>query len=60
MGELVNLRRARKSKQRSKSEKIAEANRTLHGISKKLRDAAKAEKQRAGRALGSHEIENKD
>lgn len=42
MADLINLRRARKTKAREVAAKTAEANRTLHGISKTARDVAKA------------------
>ena len=42
MIEIINLRRARKAKAKAEKSKTAEANRTLHGTPKKLRDLAKA------------------
>ena len=42
MGEVVNLRRARKRKTREIAEVDAAANRTAHGISKPQRELAKA------------------
>ena len=60
MGELINLRRAKKSKRRNEDEKDAAANRVVHGTPKELREAAEAEKRRAERALGAHKIENED
>jgi hypothetical protein len=54
MGELINLRRAKKSKRRSEDEKEAAANRVLHATSKKLHNAAQAEKRRAARTLDAH------
>jgi hypothetical protein len=54
MNEVINLRRAKKSKRRREDEKDATANRVLYGTSKKLRDAAQAEKQRVARTLDAH------
>ena len=60
MGELINLRRIKKTKRRDETEKSAAANRVVHGTPKELREAAEAEKQRAERALCAHKIENDD
>jgi ribosomal protein L34E len=60
MGELINLRRVKKSKRRNEIEKCAAANRVVHGTPKELREAAEAEKRRAERTLGAHRIENKN
>ena len=54
MADIVNLRRARKTKARDEKEKTAETNRTLHGTPKHLRDLAKARSERAQRALEAH------
>ena len=42
MAEILNLRRARKSKTRGEREKEAAENRVQHGTPKRIRDAAKA------------------
>jgi Domain of unknown function (DUF4169) len=42
MGDVVNLRRARKHKARKTAEAAASVNRSLHGLSKPERKAAKA------------------
>ena len=42
MGEVVNLRRARKRKTRESAEGAAAANRATHGISKAERELSKA------------------
>lgn len=47
MGEIVNLRRAKKAKARVKAEDDAAANRLLHGTPKGLRDLAKARADKA-------------
>ncbi len=54
MGEVVNLRLARKRKARADREKNAERNRVEHGVSRRQREAAAAEKQRAERTHESH------
>jgi hypothetical protein len=57
MGELVNLRRVRKSKARSEAETNAAANRAKHGVSKAVRAHATAETERAERATDAHKLE---
>ena len=54
MAEIVNLRHARKAKARSEKEKTAEANRTLHGTPKHLRNLAKAKTAKSARDLDAH------
>jgi hypothetical protein len=54
MGEIVNLRRARKAKARDGKEKTATANRTLYGTPRNLRDLAKAKGAKAARDLDAH------
>lgn len=51
MGEVINLRLARKAKARAEKAKVADANRALHGESKAQRAARKAEAERAARLL---------
>ena len=58
MGDLVNLRQARKQKKRSAKEKQADANRALHGRTrsertKKDAEARKADKQHDGHYRGA-------
>ena len=55
MGDVVNLRRARKKAQRELAEREASAKRLLHGRSKAQRDHAKA-----ARDLERHRIETGD
>ena len=52
MGEVVNLRRARKRQANAKAEAEATANRIAHGVSRNERTKAEAE-----RALASHRLE---
>ena len=59
MGEIVNLRLARKAQQRSRKEAKAAANRLAHGTAKHMRKAAAVEKQRAERTIDAHKIETK-
>ena len=54
MAEIVNLRRARKAKARDEKAKAADANRTLHGTPKHLRNLAKARSEKAARELDAH------
>lgn len=60
MAEIVNLRRARKSKARGEREKAAEANRVHHGTPKRIRDAAKVDSDNAARTLDSHRLKHDD
>ncbi|MGZ5925764.1 MAG: DUF4169 family protein [Rhizomicrobium sp.] len=54
MGEIVNLRRARKATARDEKEKTADANRVLHGTPKDMRDLAKARSEKSARNLDAH------
>lgn len=51
MGEVVNLRQARKAAARRTKEAEAAANRLAHGRTRAEREATKAEKERAARLL---------
>jgi len=51
MGDVVNLRRARKSKARADKEKSAAANRAQFGRGKSEKASTRAESERAARAL---------
>jgi hypothetical protein len=57
MGEIVNLRRAKKAKARAKAEDQAAANRLLHGTPKAVRDLTKARSEKARRDLEGGRIE---
>jgi len=57
MAEIVNLRRARKAKDRAEKEKTAEANRVLHGTPKHLRKLSDAQKDKAEQRLAGHRLE---
>jgi uncharacterized protein DUF4169 len=54
MGEVVNLRSARKRQARAKVESEAAANRIAHGVSKKLKADAAAERVLASKRLEAH------
>lgn len=51
MADIVNLRRARKDRQRLAAERLAEDNRVRHGMPKALRETARIEAARRERAL---------
>lgn len=59
MDELINFRRARKSTERAAKEKAAATNRVVHGTSKHLRKAAKAEKRRTDERIEAHKLDSK-
>jgi seryl-tRNA synthetase len=54
LGEIVNLRRARKQRRRDHDEALAAANRLAHGVGKAAKREARAEHERAERALEGH------
>lgn len=56
MTEIVNLRRARKARDRAAREDEAARNRTRFGTGKVVRTVARAERERAGTALDGHRI----
>jgi Domain of unknown function (DUF4169) len=58
MAEIINLKRIRKARARSEKDKVAEANRVLHGTPKALRNLAEARKGKADQALSGHRLEN--
>jgi len=60
MADLINLRRARKAKDKAEKEKTAEANRVLHGTPKPLRNLQKARKDKADQDLTGHKLENEN
>ena len=57
MAEIVNLRRARKAREKAEKEKTAEANRLLHGTPKHLRKLSEAQKDKAEQHLSGHRLE---
>ena len=54
MTEIINLRRARKAKDRAEKAKHADANRVTHGTPKDMRDLAKSRADKAARDLDAH------
>jgi len=60
MGEVVNLRQARKVAARRTREAEAAANRLAHGRTRAEREATKAEKERAARLLDGAKLDGND
>jgi hypothetical protein len=60
MGDIVNLRRARKEAERQRAEREAAANRLLHGRSKAERELTSKRDAKARRDLDRHRIERGD
>lgn len=54
MTEIVNLKRARKAKERAEAEAKAQANRVAHGRTKTEKKLSKAEQEAARRKLDGH------
>ena len=60
MGDVINLRTARKKMKRQRAEREASANRLLHGRGKADRDLAVKRDAKASRDLDRHRIETGD
>jgi hypothetical protein len=60
MGDIVNLRKARKKIERQLDECQAAANRLIHGRSKAERNAEAARKAKARRDIDQHQVETGD
>jgi hypothetical protein len=60
MGDLVNLRNARKQAKRRRAEETAAANRLAHGRSKVERNLAQSRSDKARKSLDQHRIETGD
>jgi hypothetical protein len=56
MGEIINLRRARKEKARNARADRAAENRVLHGTPKEVRDLTKARSEKADKGLEAHRL----
>ncbi len=56
MGEIINLRRARKSQARAEAERQAAENRILHGEAKALRKARTAQAELEARRLDGQRL----
>ena len=59
MSEVVNLRRVRKARVRAAEAAGADANRAKHGVSKSVRDLAKARTEKIDRDLASRRLDQK-
>ena len=57
LGEIVNLRRARKQRLRDQDDATAAANRLAHGVCKAAKRETRAERERAERALEGHRLD---
>jgi hypothetical protein len=57
MAEIVNLRRVKKAKARAEKSAQADANRAKHGVTKPVRDLAKARDEKAERDLEKHKLD---
>jgi hypothetical protein len=60
MSSVVNLRLARKRKERAEKEAVAAENRALHGRSKADRQLDQAKKQKADAFIEAHRLEQTD
>lgn len=60
MGEIVNLRRARKRKERVRDEAAAAANRAAFGVPKAAKREARAERDLLERRLDDHRLADSD
>jgi hypothetical protein len=58
MGEVVNLRRARKAQARRQDEAQAQDNRVRHGLSKAERSLAEARRAKAAQLLDGHRLDS--
>ena len=59
MGNVINLRRVRKTQQRARDEAEAAGNRAAHGTPKRLRKSGEAEKLRTQRKVEAHKLDCK-
>jgi hypothetical protein len=57
MSEIINLKRVRKQRAKAEKDKVAEANRLLHGTPKTVRNLADARKDKDEQVLSSHRLE---
>lgn len=60
MTRIINLRQARKARDRDARRAKGDANAALHGEAKPLRDARQAERDRAARVLDAHRRDTPD
>ena len=59
MAEIVNLRRARKAKDRAEKDRMAEVNRAKFGTAKFERDLAKARSEKDQHTSDLHKLDDK-
>ncbi|HEU0096875.1 MAG TPA: DUF4169 family protein [Rhizomicrobium sp.] len=57
MAEIINLKRARKAKNRAEKDKTAQANRVAHGTPKAVKKLAEAQADKADQRLSGHKLE---
>ena len=60
MAEIVNFKRVKKAKARAAAEEKAAGNRTTFGTPKKLRDLAKARREKDADKVESHKLGDDD
>lgn len=60
MGEIINLNRARKARDKATAKAAASANRVAHGRTKSEQESAEIERQRAARLLDQAKREDRD
>jgi hypothetical protein len=60
MAEIINLKRARKAKDRTEKDKAAQANRIVHGTPKAMKKLAEARADKAEKGLSGHKLEKRD
>jgi hypothetical protein len=60
MGDLVNLRQARKRREREREASAGAENRVVHGMTKAERKKAEREREKAARSLDSHRLDRPD
>jgi hypothetical protein len=60
MGDLINLRKARKLAERDRARELAAANRLKHGRSRSERELAASRQAKAHRDLDRHRVETGD
>jgi hypothetical protein len=58
MGEIVNLNKARKGRDKAAAKRTAEANRLTFGRTRAERDAARAERDRDSTRLDGHKLDD--
>lgn len=58
MGEIVNLNKARKARDKAVARRAAEANRQSFGRTRAEREAAKAERERDSALLDGHKLDD--